>query len=148
MEQQTFVLTDYLDGQKRISPVTREVLEEQLDKLGPGDQFRLEAPVIVEGKELFAVNCMMGERENYTLFFLLKNPQGGTTMDGYLTKDRSRKGVLDILFAFVLEGNAPDFRESAWYPVRAESATSEEADRMRAKERLEARFGANKGRKK
>ena len=76
MEQQTFVLTDYLDKQKRITPVTREILEEQLDKLNPGDQIRLEAPVIVEGKELFAVNCLRGER-GYDLIFLLKKPEGG-----------------------------------------------------------------------
>ncbi len=147
MEQQTFVLTDYLDKQKRITPVTREILEEQLDKLNPGDQIRLEAPVIVEGKELFAVNCLRGER-GYDLIFLLKKPEGGTKMAGYVVQNRTREKVLELLSAFVLEGNAPDFRESCWYPVEAMASTSDEAERMRAKERIEARFGHNKGGKK
>ena len=142
-----FTLTDYLDGQKRIAPVTGEILEEQLDKLGPGDQFRLEAPVTVEGKELFAVNCVRRDR-GYDLIFLLKKPEGGTKMEGYIAQNRTREKALEILSAFVLEGNAPDFRESFWYPVEAVASTSDEADRMRAKERLEARFGPNKGGKK
>lgn len=142
-----FTLTDYLDGQKRIAPVTGEILEEQLDKLGPGDQFRLEAPVAVEGKELFAVNCVRRDR-GYDLIFLLKKPEGGPKMEGYIAQNRTREKALEILFAFVLEGNAPDFRESCWYPVEAVASTSDEAERMRAKERLEARFGPNKGGKK
>ena len=142
-----FTLTDYLDGQRRITPVTREILEEQLDKLNPGDQFRLEAPVTVEGQELFAVNCVRGGR-GYDLIFLLKKPEGGTKMTGHIAQDRTREKVLELLSAFVLEGEAPSFREIYWYPVEAVASTSEEADRMRAKERLEARFGGNKGGKK
>ena len=147
MEQQTFVLTDYLDKQKRITPVTREILEEQLDKLNPGDQIRLEAPVIVEGKELFAVNCLRGER-GYDLIFLLKKPEGGPKMKGYIAPGRTRERCLELLSALVLEGKAPNFRESYWYPVEAVASTSEEAERMRSKERLEARLGGNKGGKK
>ena len=146
MEQQ-FTLTDYLDGQKRITPVTQEILEEQLDKLGPGDQFRLEAPITVEDKELFAVNCVRGGG-GYDLIFLLKKPEGGSKMAGYIVQNRTQEKILELLLAFVLEGKAPNFRESCWYPVEAVASTSEEADRMRAKERLEARFGANKGGKK
>lgn len=146
MEEQ-FTLTDYLDDQRRITPVTRVVLEEQLDKLGPGDQFRLEAPITVADRELFALNCMRVE-QRYDLIFLLKKPEGGSQVEGYIASGRTRERCLELLSALVLEGKAPNFRESYWYPVEAVASTSEEAERMRSKERLEARLGGNKSGKK
>lgn len=148
MEQQ-FVLTDYQEPDKRVTPVTREVLETQVNKLGPGQQFRLEAPIALEGKELFALNCVCAAEDNYSLIFMLKAPEEGGTMGGYIAQRRTRSKALEILTAFVLEDTAPDFRGGEWFPIRVGKATQEETRRMKAKEKLEAEgFGANKAGKK
>lgn len=58
MQEQQFVLIDYADGQRRIAPVDRGVVENQLAKLQPGQQFRIEPEPPIpaeEGLELMEI---------------------------------------------------------------------------------------------
>ena len=61
MEGQGFVITDYAAGEARLSPVTVAMVEEQVGKLQPSQQFRIEPEPPIpagEGLELMAVNCV------------------------------------------------------------------------------------------
>lgn len=166
MERQ-FILTDYMDDQRRISPVTAEVLAAHLEKLTPGQQFRIEPepPIPAEdGLELMAVNCVRTPQDDgMMLVALLRNPGSENATAGYVltasgpkwadedgnTKAplTSRERAEEVLTRMLETGELPDFSRG-WQPVQVSAATPEETRRMKAKEEQAANMGINKSGKK
>ena len=165
MQEQQFVLIDYADGQRRIAPVDRGVVENQLAKLQPGQQFRIEPEPPIpagEGLELMAVNCVRDPEDGgMMLVALLRAPGGSDPTSGYVQSISSAKGAegnqkapltsaekaLQVISQMVETGEVPDFSRG-WQPVQLSIATPEETRRMKAKERQTAALRDNKGGKK
>lgn len=165
MEGQQFVLTDYADGQRRITPVTGETVTAQLEKLLPGQQFRIEPELPVpaeDGLELIAVNCVRApESSGLMLVAMLREPGGEAPTAGYIQTLSSQKWAernqgapltsaeraRQVLLALVETGEAPDFGRG-WQPVQLSAATPEQTRRMKAKEGQGKMLGDNKGKKK
>lgn len=167
MEQQNFVLTDYATSQVT-TPVDREMVLEQMERLSPGQQFRLEpAPPIPagDGLELMAVNCVRSpEDDGMMLVAMLRAPGAQLATAGYVltaslppkwdsqsnggkvpltSRDRAAQALAEL----VETGRLPDFSRG-WQPVRVGAATPEETRRMQAKEAQRVQNGANKKSKK
>lgn len=165
MQEQQFVLIDYADGQRRIAPVDRGVVENQLAKLQPGQQFRIEPEPPIpagEGLELMAVNCVRDPEDGgMMLVALLRAPGGSDPTSGYVQSISSAKGAegnqkapltsaekaLQVISQMVETGEVPDFSRG-WQPVQLSIATPEETRRMKSKERQTAALRDNKGGKK
>ncbi len=165
MQEQQFVLIDYADGQRRIAPVDRGVVENQLAKLQPGQQFRMErGPPLPaeEGLELMAINCVREPQSSgLMLVVMLQAPGEDHPTAGYVQTLSSPKWgegnhkaplttaekALEMLLTLVERGELPDFK-GGWQPVRLSAATPEETRRMKAKENQGRTLGGNKGGKK
>ena len=165
MEGQGFVITDYAAGEARLSPVTVAMVEEQVGKLQPCQQFRIEPEPPIpagEGLELMAVNCVRDPEDGgMMLVALLRAPGGSDPTSGYVQSISSAKGAegnqkapltsaekaLQVISQMVETGEVPDFSRG-WQPVQLSMATPEETRRMKSKERQTAALRDNKGGKK
>lgn len=147
-ENQTFILTDYA-ADRTITPVERETVEQQVKKLSPGQQFRLEPlpPIPVEDRGLVAVNCVRNEDGKLMLIALMKIP-GKEGMSGYGSFGVGEDTALEVLTRLIESGRAPDFRQNRWSPIQVGQMSREEAQRMRSKEAQGQKLGINKRGKK